>query len=482
MTMVDEEAFEVEQDFTLEDLLERDAVVEICKSVFSLFGIPVRVISAGGTVYGELRLEHELCALVNTIPAARLKCGQTVDGVKLSAADEAEVHACFTGLVYQILPVVYETRVFGRVVLGPFAPAGMLEIAPEGRALLPTLDSAKLAASMAKVPHAKADTIKRIGSHILGVLDLILFNAHKVALTSHTHLASVKASFRDVTDKAEKLQDAYDRLKELDRLKSNFLATVSHELKTPLTSILGYSEMLAEGFAGPLTDPQKDYVKTIFEKGEHLLGMITSLLDLSKLEIGTMALRRETAKLYPTLHEVYTTVIPLAKKKGVELRFECEARQFDARYDALRLRQVFTNIVENAIKFTEPGGLVVMRDRLLTGDDDDAGASLFGTSSEGIEICVSDTGMGVPVEQRARVFDAFYQVDSSSTREFGGTGLGLAIAKRITEAHEGTIAIESNFPRGSVFVVTLPSAHAVRTGGRPTVPALAITEDARDLK
>jgi two-component system, NarL family, sensor histidine kinase BarA len=473
----DFELFEVEQDFELEDLLDRATVVEICKSVFTLFGIPIRVVSQGGTVYGELRLEYDLCSFVNTASAGRQRCGQTIDGVKNARASDSEQHACFTGLVYDILPIHYETRVFGRVIIGPYAPAQLAELPAEGKVLLQTLDAQKLTQALAKVPHAKTDTTKRIAKHILGVFDLVLFNAHKAALTSKTHLASVNANFRELTEKTEKLQETYDRLKELDRLKSNFLATVSHELKTPLTSILGYSEMLAEGFAGPLTDPQKDYVKTIFEKGEHLLGMITSLLDLSKLEIGTMGLKREHGKIFPMLHAVYTTLVPLAKKKGVNLNFECKAEAFETRFDALRLRQVFTNIAENAIKFTEPGGTVTIRDEIESGD----GSSMFGPSADTLRVLISDTGMGIPESQRSRVFDAFYQVDSSSTREFGGTGLGLAIAKRITDAHEGTIEIQANTPNGTIFVVRLPSAHAVKMGGRPTVPAFAIP-DLEDYK
>ena len=162
-----------------------------------------------------------------------------------------------------------------------------------------------------KAPRAKPETVQRVARHLKAALDLILFSGHKTLLTSQMHLLSVRESFRELTEKNESLQEAYDRLRELDRLKSNFLATVSHELRrTPLTSIIGYGEMLAEGLAGPLNDEQKEFVGTIREKGEQLLELIQSLLDMSKLESGTMSVRRQVIRLEDVLTEVIKTLTP----------------------------------------------------------------------------------------------------------------------------------------------------------------------------
>jgi signal transduction histidine kinase len=275
------------------------------------------------------------------------------------------------------------------------------------------------------------------------------------------HLASVRESYRQLEDKTARLQEAFDRLKELDRLKSNFLATVSHELRTPLTSIIGYSEMLAEGLAGPLSTEQAEFVKTIHDKGEQLLSLIMGLLDLSKLESGTMRMSARGIRIEPVLQEVVSTLTPTARKKNVQLALDVATDLHELRGDPERLRQVFLNLTENAIKFTPSGGVVTLRARMSdeSGEsDDDDGLTLLAPTRSRLEVRVSDTGIGIPDREKPKVFDAFYQVDSSSTREYGGTGLGLSIVRRLVEAHSGTIAIEDNTPRGTVFVVSLPQA------------------------
>jgi signal transduction histidine kinase len=274
------------------------------------------------------------------------------------------------------------------------------------------------------------------------------------------HLASVRESYRELEEKNGRLQEAFDRLKELDRLKSSFLATVSHELRTPLTSIIGYSEMLSEGLAGELNPEQREFVKTIHEKGGQLLSLIMGLLDLGKLESGTMRLSTRIMGLEPVLREVISTLTPVALKKGVRLTLDVAAPISDLRGDPERLRQVFLNLVENALKFTPSGGEVTLRARMAEADSAEAGGdeglTLLAPTHARVEVRVIDTGIGIPPRERLRVFDAFYQIDSSSTREFGGTGLGLSIVKRLVEGHRGAIRIEDNDPRGTVFVITLP--------------------------
>jgi two-component system sensor histidine kinase BarA len=331
-----------------------------------------------------------------------------------------------------------------------------------------------------KMPRAKPETITRIASHLKAALDLILFSGHRALLTSHMHLASVKESYRELEEKNKKLQDAYDRLKELDRLKSNFLATVSHELRTPLTSIIGYSEMLVEGIAGALEGEQKEFVETIHEKGEQLLSLIMGLLDLSKLESGTMSVRTRPTDLRKVLAAVESTLAPAAQKKSVRLEVDVAPDVPEMRADSERLRQVFLNLGENAVKFTPKGGTVAFRVRMETPSDEreatpaalGSGFALLAPARARVEVRVIDTGIGIPLRERTRVFDPFYQVDSSSTREYGGTGLGLSIAKRLVDAHGGKISIEDNEPKGTVFVILLPigaaaSASADRTSASP---------------
>jgi len=203
--------------------------------------------------------------------------------------------SCFTGAAYRVFALVYDGRRVGRLIIGPFLPATVVEAPATLLNVDPGIERERAQSLLLKMPRAKLETVTRIAAHLKASLDLILFSGHKAFVTSQMHLLSVRESYRQLEDKTARLQEAFDKLKELDRLKSNFLATVSHELRTPLTSIIGYSEMLTEGLAGELTSEQLEFVKTIHAKGGHLLSLIMSLLDMSKLESGTMRMREERA-------------------------------------------------------------------------------------------------------------------------------------------------------------------------------------------
>jgi len=209
---------------------------------------------------------------------------------------------------------------------------------------------------------------------------------------------------------------------------------------------------------------QRDFVQTIRDKGDQLLSLIKGLLDLSKLESGTMSLRKNNVDVATLVRDVVSTMAPTARKKEVELALEIEKGLPGIWADAERLRQVLLNLTENAIKFTPVSGSVRLTARLAgmeaQSGGDAGGMVLLGARRTGVELRVADTGIGIPETERSRVFDAFYQVDSSSTREAGGTGLGLSIVKRLVDGHDGTVRIESNQPRGTVFIVTIPVKRA----------------------
>ncbi len=454
---------------SLEDMVDRDALDELCRSFASLFGISVRIYSKEGALVADTAGEQELCVYVNTTTDGRRACSSTVAAVRSRDAGPSGdvMHPCFTGAAYRIIALEYDGRVVGRLIVGPFLPANVTD-APATLLDIPGIATERAATLLAKMPRAKLETVTRIAAHLKASLDLILFSGHKAFVTSKMHLMSVRESYRQLEEKTARLQEAFDRLKELDRLKSNFLATVSHELRTPLTSIIGYSEMLGEGFAGQLTAEQLDFVKTIHGKGDQLLSLIMSLLDLSKLESGTMRMTMGTMRLEPVLAEVVSTLAPTARKKRVKLALAPSGLLAELRGDPERLRQVFLNLVENAIKFTPADGTVTLSAAMIDDDgtspddgsegDDDSGLALLAPVRTLVEVRVADTGIGIAARERPRVFDPFYQVDSSSTREYGGTGLGLSIVKRLVEGHGGSIRIEDNRPTGTVFAVRLPQA------------------------
>jgi two-component system sensor histidine kinase BarA len=451
----------------LEDLVDRDALDELCRSFVALFGIPVRIYSSEGALLADASGEQELCVYVNGTTEGRRACASTVGAVKARDAGTSGdvIHPCFTGAAYRIIALEYDGRRVGRLIVGPFLPASVGAAPASLLAVDPGIDKDRATALLAKMPKAKLETITRIAAHLKASLDLIFFNGHKALVTSKMHLASVRESYRQLEDKTARLQEAFDRLKELDRLKSSFLATVSHELRTPLTSIIGYSEMLVEGLAGELAPEQLGFVKTIHAKSDQLLSLIMGLLDLGKLESGTVRMTMSAVQIESVLAEVVSTLAPTARKKGVKLLHgrAPQTNLAEVRGDPERLRQVFINLVENAIKFTQGQGSVTLSAEMVEddgGQDDphEEGLALLAPTRALVEIRVADTGIGIPVREREKVFDAFYQVDSSSTREYGGTGLGLSIVKRLVEAHGGSIGIEDNRPRGTIFIVRLPQA------------------------
>ena len=447
---------------SLEELVDRAALSEMAQSFYELFRVPIRIFSESGTILADATEQPALYAYLNTTKGGRRALGDVVMAVKNAnpGLHGELVQECVTGAVYQVVSISYDERQVGRLILGPFLPPTETEPRPALIALDPAIDAERVRDLLAEMPRAREETVLQIGRHLKKTLDLILFSGHKALLTSSMHLASVRESFRELSEKNTKLQGAYDRLKELDRLKSNFLATVSHELRTPLTSIIGYSEMLNEGIAGDLTNEQKEFVSTIHEKGQQLLELIKGLLDLSKLESGTMSLRKAEIDVSPVIRDVAQTLPPRARKKQVTIDVHVEPGLPTIWADAERLRQVFLNLTENAIKFTPDEGKVTLAvapsvlERAPDGET--SGLVLLSARRAAIEVRVADTGIGIPEAERARVFDAFYQVDSSSTRVHGGTGLGLSIVRRLVDAHDGTVHIEGNQPQGAVFVVRLP--------------------------
>jgi signal transduction histidine kinase len=222
--------------------------------------------------------------------------------------------------------------------------------------------------------------------------------------------------------------------------KSQFFANMSHELRTPLNAVLGYTELLADGLYGEIPDRAKQVLERVQVNGAHLLGLINDVLDLSKMEAGELALNCEDYSLRSIIDIVVASTGSLAQAKHLALMAHVPDDLPKGFGDARRLTQVLLNIVGNAIKFTEQGTVEISA---VAMDD------IF-------EIAIRDTGPGIAPNDRTRIFDAFHQVDNSTTRSKGGTGLGLSISKRLIEMHGGTIVVESEVGVGSTFVLRMP--------------------------
>ena len=239
---------------------------------------------------------------------------------------------------------------------------------------------------------------------------------------------------------AEREHEAAERLREVDRLKSQFLANMSHELRTPLNSIIGYSEILLDGDDGELSEEAVEDVSTIYQSGRHLLAIINEILDLAKIESGQMSLELRPVDLTQLIAEVIDQTSILIKEKPVSLVSEIADGMPFVSADAVRLRQIITNLVGNALKFTERGSVTI-----ACGWADDH----YGY------IEVRDTGIGMKQEDLEIIFQQFRQVDGSVTRRAGGTGLGLTITRHLVEMHGGSIEVSSELGAGSVFRFTV---------------------------
>ncbi len=231
--------------------------------------------------------------------------------------------------------------------------------------------------------------------------------------------------------------------KELDRVKSDFLSVVSHELKTPLHSIKGFVDIILMGKTGPVSDTQRDFLSTVRQQAEALQNMINDLLEFSRLEAGQIRLKIETVPVGQVVQSVVERMRPLAQEGSIRLANQVPARFVTIEADRARLEQVITNLLANACKFTPADGKVSVQAR-------DLGAE--------VQISVSDTGIGIPADQLGRIFERFYQVDGTATRSYRGTGLGLTICKHIVEYHGGRIWVESEEGKGSTFHFVLPKS------------------------
>ncbi|MEJ7598115.1 MAG: HAMP domain-containing sensor histidine kinase [Kofleriaceae bacterium] len=286
-------------------------------------------------------------------------------------------------------------------------------------------------------------------------LGLLVHHANARDLAASTHEQAMRITFGELTEHNSRLQRAVARLEELDRLKSNFLATMSHELRTPLTSVIGYAEMMAEGLAGPISSDQRDYLTTILGKADQLLGLITAVLDVATLESGQLAMERCALSLADVVASEVATYTPQASRRGIAIKLDASGESV-VFGDRKKIRQVVSSLVSNAVKFTPDRGKVTVQVRpgpLAPGPKLEGP----GNGSQAVQLVVTDSGIGISRDQIAKIFEPFFQVDSSSTRAFGGTGLGLTLAKAYVEAHGGRIWVDTTPGHGSTFIATFPA-------------------------
>lgn len=249
---------------------------------------------------------------------------------------------------------------------------------------------------------------------------------------------------RDITERKkaeEELLSLKLAAEAANKSKDEFLAAMSHDLRTPLNSIIGFSDILLEGMFGSLNEKQTSYINNISKGGKHLLNLINNILDLSKIEAGKMELDCEPFYLYQAIDEIKATIEPLAIKKSILLDVKVDPQLGMVCADKTRFKQILYNLTSNAIKFTPEKGSVTIE---------------AWNSGNSVQIRVNDTGVGISETDMSKLFQPFKQLNSCQNREYEGTGLGLALVKKFVEMHGGTIWVKSKIGKGSTFVFTIP--------------------------
>lgn len=301
------------------------------------------------------------------------------------------------------------------------------------------------------LPHTRSELAVPmiVGERLIGILDLQsdkIDHFGEEDINIHRTLASqIAVAVQNAILFAEQIE-ASEKLREVDRLKSEFLASMSHELRTPLNSIIGFADVLLEGLDGELNERMEEDVRLIRDSGRHLRELIGDILDMSKIEAGRMELRYEEIDMQQMTTDIIATAGPLAEAKKLALYLHIGDGVDVVEADRTRLRQIMWNIMGNAIKFTEKGYVSLSLE----------------TDNTNLLVSITDTGIGIRDENIPIVFEQFRQIDGNLNRVAGGTGLGMPITKKLVELHGGEIWVESVLGQGSTFHFTLPLQHSMR--------------------
>jgi signal transduction histidine kinase len=268
----------------------------------------------------------------------------------------------------------------------------------------------------------------------------------RVEVGGLSETATLGAAFNEM---AEELEQEESRREELDRLKDEFVLTASHELRSPLTSVQGFAELLMLD-RDSLTPQQAETVEIILDNCRHLVRLLNNLLDLARSDVGRLAIQAQPTEVAPLVEDVVRTMRAQTEAGNQSLREDLPSGLPLINVDPDRIRQILVNLLTNAHEYSPEGASIAVAARPLGAE---------------VEISVSDTGQGIPEDQIGRIFERFTRGDAGLTQRVGGTGLGLAISKSLAELHGGSITVESTVGTGSTFRVRLPIAPAPAPGG-----------------
>ena len=314
-----------------------------------------------------------------------------------------------------------------------------IESSIEGKTVMEALRKAELVDIIDKVVETKESISREIEVAYPKELFLMVTAA---PYSVKGESAGAVLAFHDIT-----------RLRQLEDMRKDFVANVSHEIKTPITAIKGFAETLLEGAFEDKENAYK-FLETIKNHSERLNSLVSDLLTLSRIELGDIKIEKETVNLDNVIDTVFETLKENARSKGLYLEKEIAAGSVEVQADRNRLIQILLNLVDNGIKFTEKGGVTI---KVKSEKENTELLTLNSQLRNFVEISVEDTGIGIPKKHLSRLGERFYRVDKARSRELGGTGLGLAIVKHLVKAHGWEMEIESIPGRGTTVKIIIPS-------------------------
>ena len=443
--------------YNLEEIVDHDSVHRFCEAFARLHGVSLALVDRDGKELVRAMAPEVICNLTEQqgVCDGRLS-SRLVSTIDPDEGIPLQRRTCRCGLAHEVQEVRLQGVLLGWFVAGPYRPDGTEDLQASmatvlaGAGVEPDSPLHKTVLSrMGRMEPLAASEFGNLVTTLGEAVGVLLQDGYEKCITARSHMVAIQEAYNQLAEKNQRLAESVEELKSLDRMKSSFLATVSHELRTPLTSIVGYSEMLLEGMAGDLSSVQNDYLKVIMEKGEQLMQIISEVLDISKIETGKTELRMEWVVLDEVIGDVLEAKVHEIQNRDLVISRHLLDDLPRVWADKAKIRQVLLNLLSNAVKFTPERGRVDVTVEARPAEHGSRGDVL---------IRVADNGIGVPVEHQEKVFDAFFQVDSTSTREYGGTGLGLAIVKNFVEAHGGQVWLDTAVEEGATFVVLLPVA------------------------
>ncbi len=438
----------------LSKLFDKETVRDLFAAIGDIIKVEITLLDLSKKKYSEVRLLSQNVCRDNE-DLIKDECEKTRRGILTNLPSIGMKRLdCGAGFSYLTTPLDYETELVGYIILGPYISSENYNKAEEfiKRFIKDQESFNKCIDSYRIMTNSQASQIMKDIKQVMGAF---LYSSYKMFLTSKMHLESERENYAEIEILNNRLNEMLQEVESVSRYKTAFIKTITHELKTPLTSIIGFSEMLKKESSN--SSNVYEYASTINQKGIELLQIINDILILSSIESGTIEIRKEKRNILDDVKSVIDSFYQKIEKKLLRFSLTPQIENYEYEYDEEKLRVIISKLIDNAIKFTSEGGsiAVFIIEKYVSPEMTN---DRFGVNPKKyLGIIVEDTGPGIDEDKLHMVFEPFYQaVSNMDMREKGGMGLGLKIAKGYAEAMGGKLDIESQVGIGTKVTLFLP--------------------------